>query len=147
MSNFTDQIHPSFAKRLLAAFLVVAGLALGLVAMSGDANAIDRLGVSWHGEEYTDFSWKFEWRRTRADSNVFNAYWRHRTLGRFQCKITISLSGTAVTVSRPASCGGVACTYTGTYKPRDIHNARPAYASGTYVCGSFVGPWRARINF
>lgn len=131
-------------RLLLLAVLVVLGTMVTLVP--DKAEAIDRLGAKWVGCEYTDCSWKFEWRRTTATSNVFNAYWRHREFGRFQGVITISISGSMVTVSRPALGGGPPCTYTGKYEKRDITQGRPARVSGTYTCGSFTGPWKATIR-
>lgn len=128
----------------IAIFLLV--LFAGITFFSGQANALDRLGSRWEGCEYNNCEWKFEWRRTNANSNVFNAYWRHRQHGKFQGKIRISLNGNSVTVARPALGGGPACTYTGTYSKRDVHNAKPASVKGTYRCGSYTGPWRATIR-
>lgn len=110
------------------------------------ADALDRLGSQWNGCEYTNCEWKFQWRRTNANSNIFNAYWYHHQYGKVQGQISISISGSTVTVSRPAIGGGPPCTYTGTYEKRDIHNARPAMVSGTYTCGSYTGPWKATIH-
>lgn len=117
-----------------------------IIGLSQPVLALDRLGSQWNGCEYTGCQWKFQWRRTNANSNVFNAYWSHRTNPKVQGKITISISGTTVTVSRPALGGAPSCTYTGTYHKRDIHNARPAWVSGTYTCGSYTGPWKATIH-
>ncbi len=109
--------------------------------------AADRLGSSWHGCEFgPSCEWQFEWRRVSTNTNVFNGYWSHPQYGRFQGQITVSLSGTSVVVSRPALGGGPPCTYSGTYKKRDVHNAIPARVSGTYTCGAYTGPWRATIR-
>ena len=121
---------------IVAAVLTVAGPALA-----------DRLGSSWDGCEYgPTCEWKFHWVRQRADTNVFNAYWRHSHHPSFQGHITIFLSGTSVTVSRPPLGGAPACTYTGTYYKRDVTQGIPARVRGTYTCGSYTGPWRATIN-
>lgn len=119
----------------------------GLAVIVATPAAADRLGSSWHGCEFgPSCEWQFEWRRVSANSNVFNGYWRHPQQGRFQGQITVFLSGTSVTVSRPALGGAPACTYSGTYKKRDVHNAIPARVSGTYTCGAYTGPWRATIR-
>lgn len=127
--------------RILGFF--TAGLMLS--SLRAEALPCDNLGSHWKGCEYTGCQWSFEFRRQRCDSNVWNAYWSHPQFGRVQGNITISMSGTAVSISRPPIGGAPACSYEGTWKPRDVHNALPYRASGSYTCGSYTGPWKASI--
>ena len=108
---------------------------------------VDRLGIRWEGEEYHGYQWKFQFRRRSANTNVFNGYWSHHQHDPVQGPITITLQGNRVTMNRSPETGAT-CTYTGTYKPRDIINGIPAKASGTYTCDDgYKGKWRASIHF
>ena len=125
--------------------LPILATSLAIMLSTTTAQA-DRFGRSWTGCEYSGCQWNFKWTRIR-NTNDFRAEWWHRTLGRVRGTVSVSLSGSSVNVFRPASGGAPACSYSGTYKKRDVHNGIPAKVRGTYSCGGGPAyPWRAEIN-
>ena len=135
--------YTNVGKRALLGGCVVAAV-LATTALAGSN---DDLGTSWDGCEYgSTCEWHFHWTRVRGDDNVFNGYWRHSKYPSFQGKIRISISGSTVTVNRPALGGAPPCTYTGTYHVRDLTNGIPPRVRGTYTCGTYTGPWHAEIR-
>jgi len=131
--------------RKMMSLLGFVAAALVLPNPRAEALPCDKLGSNWKGCEYAGCQWKFEFRRLTCSSTLWNAYWWHPQAGRLQGKITITMSGKTVNISRPSIGGAPPCTYVGTWHPRDVHNGLPYRATGTYTCGSYTGPWQARI--
>ncbi len=131
----------------MASGLVFTGMAF-FAASPAAALPCDDLGSSWIGCEYgAACEWNFRFVRQTCNSNVWNAYWTHPRVAGFQSQITITKAGSTVTVIRPTAAGGVSCTYTGTYKVRDVTNGIPYRVSGSYTCSNgYTGPWRANIR-
>lgn len=123
---------------------MVGSAALMAIVGAQPAMAADPLGYKWVGQEYTNYEWNFEFTRA-GRGNLFNAKWTNRRTGAsFTGYVTISVSGSSVTISRTAAGGGgFATVYSGTYRKRDLTNGRRAGASGTYAGGAF--PWRATV--
>lgn len=138
-------------KSILAMLAMLFAGGIALLTMSATpamALPCDELGSSWNGCEYgASCEWNVRFVRQSCSSNVWNAYWSHPQGGKLRSQVTITKSGSTVTIIRPMAAGGVACTYTGTYKKRDVTNALPYRVSGTYRCSNgYVGPWRANIR-
>jgi hypothetical protein len=98
------------------------------------------LGVAWHEIEENGNCHGL-WTR-QGVANVFSSVWAD--CGGTTATITITFSGTTVTVQRTMDSGGNDCTYTGTI------DATGLMVSGTYECVLYMPPppgaWSATID-
>lgn len=118
-------------RAVAAIALMLAGLAAGPSLAQG------RAGTTWYE---TESGWDGRWRR-RADSDIWDAEWRHPNGERETATLRILIRGDDVYIERRQSRGE--CTYTGR-----LHSDGRR-ASGTYTCdwsGSGAIPWSAEIE-
>ena len=106
-----------------------------LSAASASALPCDSRGSNWQGRiQIGTGIWGFELRRqTCAPDSLWNYYVWSNT-ARYEGQATVAKSGSAISVA--TITGGIAgCSLNGTYRKRDVHNARPYRGDGAAFCG------------
>ncbi len=143
----SNRIKPSTPIRLLTSLALAAAMLFGLSMNTADAQwrhrghrhtlASHQVGNVWVGGEYQGYQWRFRFVRI-GRSNQFYARWNHTIHRGFTSKVRIyrTRGTTKITVKRPITAGGVACTYQGRMYGNQVY--------GTYWCSNgYRGPWKA----